>query len=506
MNFKLGKIQYGVASTATAAGTTTLVAGSKAIQIFTGTTTQIVQLPDATSTSNGSGIEFTIINASTGILTIKDNGSNTLTTVAASSSIDILLTSHATANGVWRISSFSGASGGGISNAAPLAKSANYTIVSGDNGKVIWADSTSGAFTLTLPAPTANFVISIKDISGLAVTNPITIARNGSELIDGAAANDVISTAYYAVSYISDGTNWFKISDAVVSSPIVSTRALFGGGETGSAQSVIDYIQVETLANSASFGNLNVADTVLASCGSATRGFWGGGTTGTITAAVTFVTFSILGNSVAFGNLTSARQEVQACSSSTRGVFGGGKTPTTVTTIDYITMAAGGNAVSFGALTVARADPSSYASQTRGLFCGGTGPLSSMDYITIATTGAASSFGTMFLARTFASGCSSNTRGLSNGGTTGSNTANTEYTTIATTGNGLSFGSLTSAKSFCASASSLVRATIAGGNNGSNVANIDYYTIATLASASNFGNITLARQDLSGCSNGHGGL
>ena len=57
-------------------------------------------------------------------------------------------------------------------------------------------DTTSAGFTITLPlTPTAGQRVGIKDISGAAGTNAITVARNGS-LIMNLAEDLTISTAY----------------------------------------------------------------------------------------------------------------------------------------------------------------------------------------------------------------------------------------------------------------------------------------------------------------------
>jgi hypothetical protein len=69
-----------VASTATAAGTTTLAASSQGVQIFTGTTTQTVVLP---SLVNSGYMSFTIINTSTGAVTVQSYGTNTINVLAA---------------------------------------------------------------------------------------------------------------------------------------------------------------------------------------------------------------------------------------------------------------------------------------------------------------------------------------------------------------------------------------------------------------------------------------
>lgn len=71
-------------TTATAAGTTTLTATSSKYQIFTGTTTQTVVMPVATTLTNG--FYLTICNLSTGGgVTVQTSGGNSLITLALSS-------------------------------------------------------------------------------------------------------------------------------------------------------------------------------------------------------------------------------------------------------------------------------------------------------------------------------------------------------------------------------------------------------------------------------------
>lgn len=67
-------------STATAAGTTTLSNASSQTQEFTGTTTQTVKLP---TTYIVAGQSYTIVNNSTGAVTVQSSGGNTVSTVSA---------------------------------------------------------------------------------------------------------------------------------------------------------------------------------------------------------------------------------------------------------------------------------------------------------------------------------------------------------------------------------------------------------------------------------------
>lgn len=71
--------------------------------------------------------------------------------------------------------------------------------------------STAAAHSLALPTPASAVgkPIWIKDITGTASTNNITITRNGSEQIEGVAASKTLQTDFGAWMIVSDGTNWW---------------------------------------------------------------------------------------------------------------------------------------------------------------------------------------------------------------------------------------------------------------------------------------------------------
>lgn len=99
LNLTANNLIEGFTTTATSASTTTLTASSTAIQVFTGTTTQTMVLPSALTLANGT--QYTIINQSTGAITVNANGNGNITTVSASGSTTVTLTANNTANGTW---------------------------------------------------------------------------------------------------------------------------------------------------------------------------------------------------------------------------------------------------------------------------------------------------------------------------------------------------------------------------------------------------------------------
>lgn len=86
-----------------------------------------------------------------------------------------------------------------------------YTVVSGDFQKMIAVDTTS-ARTINLPAATTAMYCHIKDISGAAATNNITITPNGSDSIDGVVGSFLVDANYESVNLISDGISaWYVV-------------------------------------------------------------------------------------------------------------------------------------------------------------------------------------------------------------------------------------------------------------------------------------------------------
>lgn len=61
--------------------------------------------------------------------------------------------------------------------------------------------------TATLPVPVLNAQLTIKKFGSASVT----VARNGSENIDGIAASFVMASSKQSATFISDGIDWFII-------------------------------------------------------------------------------------------------------------------------------------------------------------------------------------------------------------------------------------------------------------------------------------------------------
>lgn len=98
-NISANNIALGFTSTVTAGGITTLTAASTQYQRFTGTTTQTVKFPDATTLLKG--VVFFVDNDATGNITIVDAASVSIGTVTVGSIDYWVLLDTATVAGTW---------------------------------------------------------------------------------------------------------------------------------------------------------------------------------------------------------------------------------------------------------------------------------------------------------------------------------------------------------------------------------------------------------------------
>ena len=103
-NTTINNIAFGTATTTTAGGTTVLTVASPAVQNFTGTSAQNVQLPDATTLILGH--IYYINNQSSNNVSIKNNAGTTLYTVSGGGATQLTLITNGTANGTWQQSAF----------------------------------------------------------------------------------------------------------------------------------------------------------------------------------------------------------------------------------------------------------------------------------------------------------------------------------------------------------------------------------------------------------------
>ena len=200
----------GYATTATAAGTTTLVVGSKNQQYFTGVTTQTVVLPVTSTLVLGQ--QYQIVNNSTGLVTVQSSGANNIQIMAANTTLLVtcILTSGTTAAS-WN--AFYSAVGVPVitgTRASPSAIVAGTGVAfSGTVYHNTWfIEGSGGAVTVTAnPQIVAGTTVGQElKLIGRNDTNTVTLANGTGLSLNGGA----VLAADNVLSLFWDGTNWLE--------------------------------------------------------------------------------------------------------------------------------------------------------------------------------------------------------------------------------------------------------------------------------------------------------
>ena len=164
------------------------------------------------------------------------------------------------------------------------AKTSPFTATSGDG---FFVNTTSGAITVTLPAsPSAGDIVAVKDYTGTAACNAITIGRNGSK-IRGACSCVAINKSNGGAQLIYvDGTEGWQIFQCGSDDDIQATFIQATGGTiTTSGNFKIHSFTgdgtfaVSSVGNAAGGGD-KVSYMVVAGGGGGARGAGGGGGAG----------------------------------------------------------------------------------------------------------------------------------------------------------------------------------------------------------------------------------
>jgi microcystin-dependent protein len=115
---------------------------------------------------------------------------------------------------------------GAFSASAPGAYP--YTVSAGDAQKVLLVDTTS-ARTINLPVATTALLFAIKDTSGNAWTNNISVVPNGANTIDGATGTRRLVDNRGWWFFVSDGVSNWSIGAMRETDVPVGTLQMFGG-------------------------------------------------------------------------------------------------------------------------------------------------------------------------------------------------------------------------------------------------------------------------------------
>ena len=219
-----------------------------------------------------------------GTVTLGDSGD----TVAIPTGVTLTSAGSITNSGT--ITNTGTISGGTISgtidgqvNWQTTVKTTGFTATAGEG---YFCNTTSAAFTVTLPAsPSAGDIVGIKDYANTADTNNITIGRNGSN-IQGTANDFIIDTEGLSIIllYVDSTKGWLSVGQAKAND--ISEQQLFVTATGGTVTTSGDF-KIHTFTGPGTFcvscagnsaGNDKVSYMVIA--GGAAGGNLGGGGAG----------------------------------------------------------------------------------------------------------------------------------------------------------------------------------------------------------------------------------
>jgi hypothetical protein len=213
--------------------------------------------------------------------TIQNSNTSTIITQTNSTTITIGTTGQTVALASGATSSGFGATYNGAVNWDTTAKTTGFTAVSGVG---YFCNTTSSAFTVTLPAsPSAGAIVAISDYANTFATNNLTVARNGSN-IAGTASNSVLSTSGVSVTFVYvDSTQGWIVTDSGNRSDLPQPTFIVA---TGGTITTCGNYKIHTFTGPGTFtvssvgnpvGGPNIADYMVVAGGGGGGGGNGGG-------------------------------------------------------------------------------------------------------------------------------------------------------------------------------------------------------------------------------------
>ena len=244
----------GATSTATSAGTTTLTVASTLVQVFTGSTTHTVKLP--TTSVPAGHLPYTIVNQSSGAVTVQSSGANTIATLAANS-VGRFIPNQATPTTAahWNFEVFTFGKGLTVSNSLTLAgtdgttmtfPSTSATVARTDAANTFTGHQTIEGVTSTGATGTGKFVF---DTSPTLVTPLLGTPTSGTLTnCTGLPLGGLAAAAYNTTPTASTLAEWdsSKNLSANAFTPQTTSTATAGGTTTMD----ITYTQVQVWTGS----------------------------------------------------------------------------------------------------------------------------------------------------------------------------------------------------------------------------------------------------------------
>ena len=108
------------------------------------------------------------------------------------------------------------------------------TTFTADNGEGYFCNTTSGGFTVNLPAGSAGAIVSLQDYNNTFDTDALTVTPNGSEKINGGSGSLGLTTQGQGITlvYIDSTVGWRSVQDNTFDAIGSNHVAATGGTET----------------------------------------------------------------------------------------------------------------------------------------------------------------------------------------------------------------------------------------------------------------------------------
>ena len=237
-NITINRLSQGTTTVTAAGGTTTLTAASTFSWVLNGTGGQTFKLPDATTLTDTTAFEFN--NNATGTLTIQDNASATVGTVAAGGAAAIALIANATVAGTWDVHAYIPESVTWGTNSLTLGS----TVISGGTWQGGTIQPGYGGTGLTTFTATNNALYSTGATTLTAGTLPVaaggtgntTLTTNGVVYGNGTSAAGITAagtTGQVLVATTSGAPSWGSVPASGISGTVPIANG--GTGQTTAA-------------------------------------------------------------------------------------------------------------------------------------------------------------------------------------------------------------------------------------------------------------------------------
>ena len=242
-NVSINRLNQSSTTTTAAGTTTTLTAASTFSQILNGTGGQTFKLPDATTLTNTTTFEFN--NNATGTLTIVDNASGAVGTIASGGAAAIALLSNGTIAGTWDVHAYIPENVQWGTNSLALGS----TVISGGTWQGGTIASGYGGTGLTTFSAANNALYSTSSSALAAGTLPVAAGGTGSTTLtannvllgNGTSALQVVAPGTNGNVLTSNGTTWTSAAAPVTSPAGSNTQVQYNNSGAFGASSSFTY-------------------------------------------------------------------------------------------------------------------------------------------------------------------------------------------------------------------------------------------------------------------------